>query len=65
MSEIKDNISKYEIIFNLNLRELFESSIRKSIKNKKESDHDKSEIKEEDNYINIKTDQQLYFSLLK
>ena len=55
MNEIKDNISKNEIIYNVKPRELFESSIRKAIKRKKDNDPDESEIKEEDNHISIKT----------
>ena len=51
MNEIKDNISKNEIIYNVKQRELFESSIRKAIKRKKGNDPDESEIKEEDNHI--------------
>ena len=35
MNEIKDNISKNEIIYNVKPRELFESSIRKDIQRKK------------------------------
>ena len=65
MSEIKDNISKNEIIYNMKPRELFESSIRKAIKRKKDIDPDESEIKEEDNLISIKTSQQPYLVNIK
>ena len=65
MNEIKDNISKNEIIYNVKPRELFESSIRKAIKRKKDNDPDVSEIKEEDNYINIKTNPQPYFGNIR
>ena len=58
MSELKDNISQNEIIYNENPRELFESSIRKAVKRKKDINPDESEIKEEDNHISIKTNQQ-------
>ena len=61
MNEIKDNISKNEIIYNVKPRELFESSIRKAIKRKKDNDPDESEIKEENNHISIKTNPQPYF----
>ena len=65
MNEIKDNISKNEIIYNVKPRELFESSIRKAIKRKKDNDPDESEIKEEDNHISIKTNQQPIFGNIK
>ena len=58
MNEIKDNISKNEIIYNVKPRELFELSIRKAIKRKKDNDPNESENKEEDNHISIKTNQQ-------
>ena len=57
MSEIKYNVSKNEIIYNVKTRELFESSIRKAIKRKKDIDPDKGEIKEEDINISIKSNQ--------
>ena len=65
MNEIKDNISKNEIIYNVKPRELFESSIRKAIKRKKDNDLDEIEIKEEDNHINIKTNPQPYFGNIR
>ena len=65
MNEIKDNISKNEIIYNVKPRELFESSIRKAIKRKKDNDPDESEIKKEDNHISIKTNQQQIFGNIK
>ena len=46
-------------------KELFESSIRKAIKRKKDNDPDESEIKEEDNHISIKTNQQPYFENIR
>ena len=65
IKEIKDNISKNEIIYNVKPRELFESSIRKAIKRKKDNDPDEIQIKEEDNHINIKTNPQPYFGNIR
>ena len=62
---VRDNISKNEIIYNVKPRELIESSIRKAIKRKKDNDPDESEIKEEDNHINIKTNPQPYFGNIR
>ena len=66
MNEIKDNISKNEIIYNVKPRELlFDSSIRKAIKRKKDNDPDEIEIKEEGNHISIKTNQQQILGNIK
>ena len=65
MNEIKDNISKDEIIYNVKPRELFESSIRKAIKRKNDEDPDENEIKEEENHISIKNSPQPYFGNIK
>ena len=65
MNEIKDNISKDEIMNNVKPRELFESSIRKAIKRKNDEDPDENEIKEEENHISIKNSPQPYFGNIK
>ena len=65
MNEIKDNISKNEIIYNVKPRDLFESSIRKVFKRKKDNDPVEREIKEEDNHISIKTNPQPYFGNIR
>ena len=65
MNEIKDNISNNEIIYNVKPRELFESSIRKTMKRKNDNDPNENEIKEEDNHISIKTNQQPYFGNIR
>ena len=51
MKEIKDNISNNENIYNV------KPSIRKDIKRRNDKGKEENEIKEEDNYINIKKDQ--------
>ena len=65
MNEIKDNITNNEIIYNVKQREIFESSIRKAIKRKRDNNPDENEIKEEDNHINIKKDSKPIFENVK
>ena len=54
MNEIKDNISYNEIISNVKPRDIFESSIKKVIKRRKDKEPEENEKKIKDYYINIK-----------
>ena len=53
MSEKKDNIENNKFIYNVKSREIFESTLRQTIKRKHDSDPDEGEIEEENNHLNI------------
>ena len=56
MNDIKESISNKEIIYNIKPKDIFDNSIRKAIKRKKDEEPLENEIKENDNHISIKNE---------